>query len=85
MSDAVRVQSETGSFGTPPRPANDPLGCHATQPHAQWLRSEAAGHIEQLLGELGSMARAAELRHLFYLLDMARQEAGTQAQRWQRG
>jgi hypothetical protein len=62
-------------------PANDPL--NARQAELRWLRFEAARYIEQLLGELGVMARAAELQHLFYFLDMARQEADLQAQRWQ--
>lgn len=62
-------------------PANDIVDATGAQQH--WLRFEAANYIEALLGELGAIARAAELRHLFYLLDMARQEAGVQAQRQQ--
>lgn len=78
-NEAVR-SAETGAFIRPPRPANDPLDNE--QAHQRWLRFEAARYIEQLLAEMGVMARAAELRHLFYFLDMARQEASAQAQRW---
>lgn len=78
-NEAVR-SGEAGTFIRPQLPANDPLDCR--QAEQRWLRFEAARYIEQLLAEMGVMARAAELQHLFYFLDMARQEASTQAQRW---
>ncbi|TCR66237.1 hypothetical protein [Bosea sp. BK604] len=78
-NEAVR-SGEAGAFIRPQLPANDPLDC--PQDQQRWLRFEAARYIEQLLAEMGVMARAAELQHLFYFLDMARQEASTQAQRW---
>ncbi len=45
------------------------------------LQFEVARYIEQLLGELETMARAAELPHLFYFLGMTRQEASAQTER----
>lgn len=47
------------------------------------LQFEVAHYIELLLGELGVMARAADLKHLLYFLEMTRQEAGDQARRCQ--
>lgn len=81
MNEAVRSTDGIGAFARPPRPANDPADIRQTE--QRWLRFEAARYIEQLLGELGVMARTAELQHLFYFLDMARQEANLQAQRYQ--
>jgi hypothetical protein len=71
----------TGAFARPLLPANDRID--TSQAEQRWLRFEAARYIGQLLDELGVIARAAELRHLFYLLDMARQEANVQAERRQ--
>jgi hypothetical protein len=81
MNEAIRSADGTGAFARRLTPANDPVDTSQAEQH--WLRFEAARYIEQLLGELGVMARAAELQHLFYFLDMARQEANLQAQRCQ--
>jgi hypothetical protein len=81
MNKTLRSADGTGAFARPLLPANDPVDTR--QIEQRWLRFEAARYIGQLLGELGVMARAAELPHLFYFLDMARQEANLQAQRRQ--
>lgn len=83
MNESPRSGDAAGTFSEISPPANDPADVTGAQQH--WLRFEAANYIETLLAELGAIARAAELQHLFYLLDMARQEANVQAQRQQHG
>lgn len=82
MTETFRSDDAAGAFAGTSRPANDPMDMTGAQ--QRWLRFEAAGYIAKLLGELAAMARAAELQHLSYFLDMARQEAAAQAQRLQR-
>lgn len=53
-------------------------GCIAQ--HRQ-LQYEVSRYIEMLLGELGTMARAADLKHLLHFLEMTRQEAADQTKR----
>lgn len=60
---------------------DDLLDSAAMQQH--WLRLETARHIEEMLCGLGAMARSAELRHLFYLIELARLEAGAEAEQSQ--
>lgn len=45
------------------------------------LQFEVSRYIELLLGELATMAKAAELRHLLYFIELTRQEAGDQTNR----
>jgi hypothetical protein len=47
------------------------------------LQYEVSRYIELLLGELGTMARAADLKHLHYFLELTRQEAADQTKRCQ--
>lgn len=81
MNEAIGAGDTAGAFAGMSPPANDASDTTGAQQH--WLRFEAANYIESLLAELGAIARAAELQHLFYLLDMARHEAGIQAQHQQ--
>lgn len=60
-------------------PAGETIDGDLAQHHRQQF--EVARHIEHMLGQLGTMARAAELRHLVYFLDLTRQEASAQTQR----
>jgi hypothetical protein len=53
-------------------------GCVAQQ---RQLQFEVAHYIELLLIELGTMARAADLRHLVYFLDLTRLAASDQPER----
>lgn len=59
-------------------PAGAINGCVAQ--HRQ-LQFEVSRYIELLLIELGTMARAADLRHLVYFLELTRQEASDQTER----
>jgi hypothetical protein len=59
-------------------PAGAIDGCVAQQ---RQLQFEVAHYIELLLVELGTMARAADLRHLVYFLELTRQEASHQTER----
>ncbi|MDR6871911.1 hypothetical protein J2Y55_002924 [Bosea sp. BE125] len=45
------------------------------------LQFEVSHYIELLLIELGTMARAADLRHLAYFLELTHQEARDQTER----
>jgi hypothetical protein len=45
------------------------------------LQLEVSRYIELLLGELSTMAKAAELRHLLHFIELTRQEAGDQTRR----
>lgn len=45
------------------------------------LQFEVSRYIELLLGELATMAKAAELRHLLYFIELTRQEASDQTNR----
>ena len=45
------------------------------------LQFEVSHYIELLLIELGTMARAADLRHLVYFLELTRLEASDQTER----
>lgn len=59
-------------------PAGAINGCVAQQ---RQLQFEVSHYIELLLIELGTMARAADLRHLVYFLELTRQEASHQTER----
>ncbi|SEG77888.1 hypothetical protein [Bosea lathyri] len=52
----------------------------APEQHRQ-RRFEASHHIETILGELGTIAEAANLMHLHYFIELTRQEAKNQTQR----
>lgn len=45
------------------------------------LQYEVSRYIELLLGELATMAKAAELGHLLHFIELTRQEAGDQTRR----
>jgi hypothetical protein len=45
------------------------------------LQYEVSRYIELLLAELGTMARAADLKHLLHFIEMTRQEAVDQTKR----
>jgi hypothetical protein len=45
------------------------------------LQFEVSRYIELLLGELSTMAKAAELRHLLHFIELTRQEASDQTRR----
>jgi hypothetical protein len=53
----------------------------ACRAHHRQLQFEVSRYIELLLGELSTMARAAELRHLLHFIELTRQEAGDQTRR----
>ncbi|POR47827.1 hypothetical protein [Bosea psychrotolerans] len=53
-------------------------GCVAEQ---RQLQFEVAHYIELPLIELGTMARAADLRHLVYFLELTRLEASDHTER----
>ncbi len=76
--DPVTGQAPPDAASAAP-PAGEALDGDPAQHHRQQF--EVARHIEQMLDELGAMARAAELRHLVYFLDLTRQEASAQTQR----
>jgi hypothetical protein len=66
----------TGSEALFDRPAIE--ACRAQ--HRQ-LQFEVSRYIELLLGELSTMAKAAELRHLLHFIELTRQEASDQTRR----
>ena len=78
--DPGPVGLEGEAFRVPPGAAALIGGCLAQ--HRQ-LQYEVSRYIELLLGELGSMARAADLKHLLHFLEMTRQEAADQTKRCQ--
>jgi len=57
-----------------------PLIANGIAQHRQ-LQYEVSRYIELLLGELGTMAHAADLKHLKHFLEMTRQEAIDQTKR----
>lgn len=59
----------------------DSASVQACRAHHRQLQFEVSRYIELLLGELATMARAAELKHLLHFIELTRQEAGDQTRR----
>lgn len=79
-TDSRLIGSAGEALGPPPGAAALIGGCLAQ--HRQ-LQYEVSRYIELLLGELGTMARAADLKHLVHFLEMTKQEAADQTKRCQ--
>lgn len=59
----------------------DSASVEACRAQHRQLQYEVSRYIELLLGELATMARAAELKHLLHFIELTRQEAGDQSRR----
>jgi hypothetical protein len=85
VPDACRTFADRpadADTGTPERSPVAPGIIGACLAQHRQLQFEVAHYIECLVFELGVMARAAELRHLLYFLEMTRQEAANQTRRF---
>jgi|GEM_PF-3837718 len=85
MTQASTPQLRARQAGTANDPALldavfDSASVEAWAQHRQ-LQFEVSRYIELLLGELATMARAAELKHLLHFIELTRQEAGDQTRR----